>query len=100
MCGGAETGVWLVAVPWKMGHPVAGRTGCRGLWVEGVWWAECSAVDVSGEVVLGEGIVVELDVVLWVWELEILNGGLVAECGWGWSKVVGSWNACGAGCRQ
>ena len=39
------------------------------------------AVDVSGEVVLWEGIVVELDVVLWVWELEILNVGLVAECG-------------------
>ena len=39
-CGGAEIGVWLVAAPWKMGHPVAGGTGCRGLLVEGVWWAE------------------------------------------------------------
>ena len=26
--------------------------------------------------------------------------GLVAECGWGWSNVVGSWNVCGAGRRQ
>ena len=39
------------------------------------------AVDVLGEVVLWEGIAVELDVVLWVWELGIRNVGPVAECG-------------------
>ena len=42
------------------------------------------AVDASAEVAPWEGIVVELDVVLmWVWEPEILNGDLVAECGMG-----------------
>ena len=55
------------------------------------------AVDASVEVAPWEGIVVELDVVLmWVWEPEILNGDLVAECGMGWSNVVGSWSAYGA----
>ena len=58
------------------------------------------AVDVLGEVVLWEGIAEELDVVLWVWEPGSRNVGPVAECRWGWSNVVGSLNACGAGYRQ
>ena len=42
MCGGAEEGVGVKGVSWKMGQPAAGGTGCRGLLVAGGWWAESS----------------------------------------------------------
>ena len=35
LCGGAAEGVGVKEAPWKMGQPVAGGTGCRGLLVTG-----------------------------------------------------------------
>ena len=56
--------------------------------------------DALGEVVQWGDLAVELDAVPCEWELGSRNVGPAAECGWGWLNVVGSWSACGAGCRQ
>ena len=80
--GGAEAGVGWAVAPWKMGHPVAGGTGCRGWLMAGAWWVGSRVGgDVLEEVALWEGIVVVLDVVLCGWELGSQNVDLVVECG-------------------
>ena len=39
VCGGAADGVGVYDSPWRVGHPVAGGTGCKGSELEVACWA-------------------------------------------------------------